>query len=275
VEIELRLDRYLLPASAVRQGIRLYSGDPANQVLLLPHYDAVERVLSFRIGGGGRLLPSVLYSVELLQPDEDPEGHGLRAFDGAGLEEGPVPLEWSFFTARAAPGEKTDTPRRAGCEAALQVLAASGCGVCHGAERSAMGLSLHSASALRSAVRRVAHQTDTGATSGKPQVNPARFGVGMPLLDPGSPGTSYLLYKLFRNANNFRNLSGACESSHAAPVPEGDCLAPPPEEQSRLEEWFVKLDPMPPEPDSLARGIEDLRTLQQFIVDGAQTTDCP
>lgn len=275
--IELRFDRFLLPATAARQSIRVYSGDPAGQVLLLPSYDVVERVLTFRVGGGARLLPGLLYRVELLQPELDPGGFGLRAFDGAGLEEGPVPLEWSFFTAREAPEPRPEPQPSSSCADALEVFRASGCVNCHGESAGAMGLSLQSGEALRrTAIRRVAHQADVGVVAGEPQVNPTRLGVGMPVLDPGSPATSYLLYKLLRNPRNFGAGPAACESAYAVGLPAGECLAPDEEERQRLEDWFVKLDPMPPGPGgALAGGLADLRTLQGFVLGGARTADCP
>jgi hypothetical protein len=261
----------------VRQSIRVYSGQRSSQILLLPRYDVVERVLSYRVGGNAWLEPGLLYQVELLMPEEEPDGLGLRAFDGAALAEGEVPLEWSFFTARAAPEPLPEAEPPASCQDALAVFQGSGCVGCHAEPAGAMGLSLGSGEALRrTAIGRVAHQADTGTVAGEPQVDPSRFGVGMPVLDPGSPATSYLLYKLLRNRRNFGEEDAACETAYSVPLPAGGCPAPTVEESRRLESWFVKLDPMPP-PGSggVAGGLSGLRTLQSFLLAGASTAPCP
>lgn len=74
-----------------------------------------------------------------------------------------------------------------------------------------MGLDLSSLSGLEGAIGRVAHQTQTGAGADEPTVNPDPFGRRMPLIDPGNPGNSYLLYKLILSPEN-----------HVEPPPEAE-----------------------------------------------------
>jgi hypothetical protein len=137
-----------------------------------------------------------------------------------------------------------------------------------------MGLRLDTAEGLReTAVRRVAQQTDTGPYPGRTLIDPPRFGVGMALIDPGSPATSYLLYKLLRNPDNYGGEGVPCATKYAVALPQGTC-APSPGELTLLGEWFVRLDPMPPLGEALAGGIDDLRLLQRFVSAGADTRRC-
>ena len=77
--------------------------------------------------------------------------------------------------------------------------------------------------------------------------NPSRFGVQMPRIDPGSPGNSYLMYKLLRSPKNFEltGNSDVCVTAHRVPLPDGQCLPPSEAESARLREWFVRGQPMP------------------------------
>jgi hypothetical protein len=273
--IEVRFDRYLLPKTAVRQSILVYSGDRGNSVLLEPTYDVLERVVTYRPGFGARLTPGIVYEVALTLPDEDPNGYGFRAFDGAPLVRGDVPLHFSFRTARSAPPAPADAPLP-GCADALAVLSATGCGSlgCHTSDgHGPMGLALDSASALRdTAIRRVAHETDSGPYTGRPLVDPPRFGLDMSIIDPGSSETSYLVYKLLVNPENF---GGRCETRHAVELPPGTCPLASDAERARLHDAFVALDPMPPGGAGIAQRLDGLRTLLGFIDAGATTAGCP
>src|SRR5690606_8396337 len=92
--ITLRFDRYLRPASAVRQSLRVFTGSPNNGVgLLRPEYDVIERVVVYRLTS--RLQPGTLYTVELLTPSAE-SADGFQAFDGAPLVERDAPLSFHF-----------------------------------------------------------------------------------------------------------------------------------------------------------------------------------
>jgi hypothetical protein len=258
----------------VRQSIRLYTGPRTAIVTLQPFYDTVERVVVYRVASGGSLLPGVLYHVELVSPEDTQGGFGFRAFDGAPLsKKNDTPLRWSFFTARAAatPPEVVESPS---CYEVWSALNQSGCakGACHSGDDAPMNLRLDSrASLLATAIGHVAHEADTGPISGRPLVDPPRFGTGMPIIDPGNPGTSYLLYKLVVGPENFGD---ACSSKYAVPNPSGDCPSPTAVEQQRLRDWFVRLEPMPFD-GRLVGGIDTLDLLQRYILAGAETKTCP
>jgi hypothetical protein len=274
--IELRFDRYLLPKTAsalafgtpnARQSISLFSGTRGNGIFLAPAYDVLERVVRFTPSFGGQLLPDTVYQVELPLPEKDPEGFGFRAFDGAPLEKGPVPLKWSFRTARAAtPVVAAAEPPS--CEQAVQIFAQGGCSVatCHAGRDAPLGLSLATTrDVLVTAISRVAHETSTSGTPGTVLQDPPRFGTGMPIIDPGTPSMSYLVYKLLENPGNFGPDRGCSETLYKVPLPAGTCLLAPEAERTRLAGWFVDGDSMPPGKEALAAGVADLRTLLQFI----------
>jgi hypothetical protein len=277
----LRFNRHLLPATAVRQSLRVYTGSPNNFVFLEPHYDVIERVVVYRLPAEAMLEPGALYTVELLSP-RAAEDFGFQAYDGAPLTEGPVPLKFGFFTAKAEdPPPLADLEPVPSCEAIVAIFARAGCqlGSCHtGAANNQpkMGLNLFGIDAFRTtALGHVAHQTEIGARLDTPLENPVRFGVQMPIVDAsGDPANSYLFYKLLRNPDNFgpaepcdpaspdkaldlqgvcRELSsaeaaclhdpcGSCYSLSAEPV---GCLPLEPEEDRALREWFVRGEPMP------------------------------
>jgi hypothetical protein len=255
VVLELRFDRFLLPSGALASGARLYTGNASNGVSLEIEYDLLERVVRLR---PARLLePHTLYTAELLRGIDRKQG--FWAFDGAPLAEAAVPLRFGFTTAggsRAvltAPAITPDT-----CE-----TMANGplqrCSACHVARPSdpasppasypPMGLDLASSGGLfDTAIGHVAHQTDIGDSAiGAGLRAPARFGVQMNLIDPGNPGTSYLMYKLLRKPENFQLDASEvdCVTGYHAPVAEGGCAPPDAEESARLREWFVLGDAMP------------------------------
>lgn len=272
--IEIRFDRFLLPKSAVRQSILLYTGQRSRAVRLQPFYDAVERVVVFQVATGAVLDPGVLYHVELIRPKDDADQAGFRAFDGAPLsKQSDVPLAFSFLTARADPSPAPQA-KPPGCFEAWSALSQSGCskGGCHIGKDAPMGLRLDSrASLLNTAIGRVAHEADTGPVAGRPLVDPPRFGTGMPVIDPGNPGTSYLLYKLLVGPHNF---DADCRTKYPVASPTGPCPAPDEAEQQRLQSWFVRLEPMPLG-GALAGGKSTMDLLQGYILGGAETTSCP
>ena len=93
-------------------------------------------------------------------------------------------------------------------------------------------------------IERVAHQTETGSTVGVPFVNPARFGVAMPILDPGNPATSYLFYKLLLSPENL-GVCGAGACAFDALPGAQSCVPLPADERERLAAWFVRGEAMP------------------------------
>jgi hypothetical protein len=278
-DVVLHFDRPLWPRADSFEALRVYSGSPSNRVPVSSiRYDLLDWTLTYRLLRP--LRSRALYQVELPGANGSP---GPRAFDGAPLEAGALPLAFSFLTRSDTSGEPPpdDVPAPT-CDEVVRVLethCASGC--CHGGDRPAMGLRLDSREGLlTTALRHVAHQTETAGTAGLPHSNPARFGTAMPLLDPGSAATSYLVYKLLIAPTGFE----ACTEPSCQPftvLPGAASCAPWPDaERARLRDWFVRGEAMPLDPGSLgcaeatpprALDCASLRALIAFVDAGA---DC-
>jgi hypothetical protein len=303
VTLTLRFDRFLNPATVTRQAIRMYTGDPDVSPGVPPFevsYDPIERVVEYRTPPGYALAPTTLYRLEL-NVAQGPDDAGIRAFDGAPLAEGDLPLELSFFTGDGP--TNLPVPPAPSCSEMLgtpsSVFRACTGAECHqrggnsvggrALQNAPYGLWLDDARGFTlSAVNRVAGETETADQSGgRPSERGARFGAHMALVDPRNPGGSYLMYKLLRNLRNFEPCppesdAPACAeaadpavSSHAAlPLGEGELITPSVAELTRLQEWFVRGAPMPrPRGDgrSLAIYLQGLRATARFIAAGA---DC-
>jgi len=281
--IELRFDRFLLPRG-LDWGVSLYSGNPpANGVGLRVEYDMIERVVVYRPTRS--LVPNTLYTVRIFTYPSP--GQGFWAVDDAPLEEAGVPFRFSFSTGagpRSLPAPASlpaDT-----CETMIQGPLAT-CTSCHVTKPNAdttppssvppMGLDLSSPRGFYyTAIGQVAHQTETGNNAASAGLqSPARFGVQMNIVDPESPATSYLMYKLLRKAENFRP-TGDCVTGYHPPVSELDCQPPSDDELFRLREWWVLGDPMPKDgTSSMGEAIpaattrEDLLRISKWIAAGA------
>jgi hypothetical protein len=287
-DVELRFDRYLLPSTAIRQSLFVYSGAQSNAVFLEPKYDVIERVIDYRLPAGTKLTPNLVYTVELLSPG-DAAANGFRAFDGAPLAPGPVPLTFAFRTGtQTAPAPKAQAVPT--CADVLAIfrrpspsVACAGSS-CHSPPGRG-GLDLSSKFGLvTTAVGRVASETAVGPRVDVPLENPGsppgdtRTGVQMPVIDSGRPENSYLLYKLLRKPGNFGSAAQRCTSAYAVAFPPGQCLPPSSAESTRLREWFVTGQAMPLHEDPSLPDphlqLADLRTIQNWIAGGAATDNC-
>lgn len=274
---EIRFDRPLLPRTAVRQSIAVYpAGAPGAGVFFQPVYDPLERVVTFAPDGTANWEAGLVYEVLIHVPKEGVRDSGFLSYDGALLaKDGSLPLEFAFKTARADPPSPPPPPAAPTCATALGIFDSGGCLQCHlGIGNPPLGLALESGGSLEStAVGRVAHETDTAGVAGRVLVDPARFGVAMPIIAPGDPADSYLLYKLFENPENYG--TDGCSTAHQVALPEGQCLVPSPAEIGRMQNWFLRADPMPPPPFPGSLSTAELRALQDFVRAGASLSGCP
>jgi hypothetical protein len=135
-----------------------------------------------------------------------------------------------------------------------------------------MGLVLDSWDAIgRTALGRVAHQTEIGASIGRTDENPLRFGANMPIIDPGRPDNSYLMYKLLLAPETYDPCPDpdAETQSEAEAAWCGSCSADdrcePPDgaELERLAGWFVRGAPMPYSEDKPGHAM--VAAVQAFI----------
>jgi hypothetical protein len=246
----------------------VYLGSPGNAVFFEPVYDVLERVVSLR--PTAPLEPGVLYTVEVSAPESDPNGFGFAAFDGAPLsQQGPVPLRFQFRTAREGSGSAGERTAPACADVLRRFNGDGACsgGACHGA---GSVLDLSSAAGLAAALRRPARQTDVGPNGGRRLLDPDRFGVGMPLIEPRAAATSYLVYKLLIRAESFTG--GDCSSRYR--VGFGPTCLFSSDESERLRDWFVVGSPMPPEHAEPGFGVADVDLVYDWIQAGALLEDC-
>lgn len=277
VSVTLSFNRFLRPDTAIRQSILFYTGNAANPAPpvsatrpeITPVYDLMARSVRFVLPPGFTLQPHALYTVELSIADSD-QAFGFRAFDGAPLA-GKTSVRISFLTGS---GPSTQpSPAVPSCADFLTLV--SGCALagCHASSGSgpAAGLSFEDADAIRAtAVGQPAHETETGDTTGETAQSPERFGVNMPVLDPGRPDNSYLMYKLLIG-------SAPYELAPDEACPEGErCEAPDPAEMERLRAWFVRGEPMPwlSQAEQFVHH-DELRALQTFIAAGDACANGP
>lgn len=292
--MRIRFDRYLRPASVVRQSVLVTpglfdadSGAPKGPVYFFePVYDPYERMVVLQLSPRARWIPSTLHLVRLLAPEDESSVTGFQAFDGAPLVDNE---EFFFVTGDAVSDPANDIddlrPTVRFCATddvdpgsvtipAFEVLrdrcASSGC---HGSdgEGPVYGLDLSSSSRiLMTTVRVVARQTLTGPSVGPAASNSLRLGDDMARIDPGNAGNSYLVYKLLVNPGNHPEAGEEGKDPWlgglSSPGP------PPREELERLRSRFVRGEPMP-----LGGQLrpDEMRSIVRWILQGANTPECP
>ena len=261
---ELLFDRYLDPRSAIRQAICIRSDAGAVEgfdtctggIFLRPQYDPARRVITYyQEDETVRLAPDTIYTVTILAP-RDGGDLGVRAFDGAALE---ASRTFLLRTVDAPPTVPTDAPPAldaAACatqDAAVLSVFAGKCAGCHTGSSARNGLALINRAEVEQTAFEVAKQTQMGANADEAQANPARFGADMPILAPGAPGSSYLLYKVLARV----------------PV-DADTLAEG--ETDRLLGGLVVGAPMAPDEDYDPYTEDELLQLSSWVQQGA---GCP
>lgn len=196
--IQISFDRYLNPLTVTRQAFALR--DAFNQAPVNPTvaYDPVRRVVTLSNPSEGKpwLIVGQPYKVIVSAP-ASPDDLALRSIDGSGLTKTVV---LGFFAAPAR-GRAKD-PVMSFCRDVFPIL--KSCNECHaapvGERRPWAGLVLDSPAGIdATAKNRVSQATNTGARSVGAPPGPI-FGIDMPIIDPGNPGNSFLLYKLLLKA---------------------------------------------------------------------------
>ena len=197
--IEIAFDRLLNPLAVTRQSFVLQDLF-GNFLVPTPSYDPVSRVVRLCLTNSPALLADQSYELTIIPPTGPTDSAGFRAIDGAGLDpsvspviEFPVVLGPSYTGSDACTGA---TPVDF-CSQVLPIFATK-CGttMCHGGNFPAAGLLMTTPQGIQAtAVGRVAQGSNTGdnARSAPPGVV---FGVDMPIITPGAPGESWLMYKL-------------------------------------------------------------------------------
>lgn len=224
--------------------------------------------------GGAWLVPEQLYEIVLGVPSDAGEAFVLRAIDGAPLDLTSGPRQLAFL-AKAPVGRSGRTPLDF-CRDVYPTFATycAGCHASGSAPAAPLGLVLDTGEGVsRTAVGRVSNEANTGARAGVPGPPPAVFGVDMALVDPGSPGTSWLVYKLMMQEVG-PSASPACagRGPPAQLTGAGD-IGLDPAERARLSDLMTG-QPMPPPQTAGTASLEEIERVSEWIAQGARTADC-
>ena len=201
--IQIAFDRYLLPSTVNRQSVVIVDGanksvPPENAPVVT--YDPIARTVTLAPPRQPWLTEGQPYKIILGIPEEGAETGGLRAIDRATLFPNQK-LAFAFFVGPKqsipiAPGTTKDVSF---CRDVLPIFAAKCSGsTCHGSgDRAASSLVLDTSAGVgATALNRVAQGSNRGPRAGQVTSSELLFGVDMPIIDPGSPGNSWLLYKV-------------------------------------------------------------------------------
>jgi len=296
--IELFFDRLLLQASITRQTFVLtdLSGNTPGTPPTL-QYDPVARAVV--IYPQTPLMACQTYKVTMVTPQSATDANGLRAIDGATLDPSVNPVvEFQVDCAGDAGadgggGAEAAAPPIPSVDFCSQVMPiiqskCDGSG-CHGGAQPAAGLRLDSPQAIAAtAIGRVAQGSNTGARSAS-QPPSLLFGQDMPIVQAGTPGNSWLMYKLLMA------VPSACSSTVGAAA----CDASAPEVMNNVhtEAWGDMSDseratlanmvpgremPFPSNPSaSLGIGmatepltLDELEIMNDWILEGAPVNAC-
>jgi hypothetical protein len=299
--VQIAFDRLLAPDSVTRQSFELSDG---SGVYLEPvvTYDPVARVVSLQNpnpAGGNWLTVGATYYVQMsVAKASDTTGtSGPKAIDGATL----TTAVTEVFQAVAPSGATPSLDRPIDfCDDILPVFIAhcSG-GPCHsgpsGGFEPREGLILDAPTGLlNTAVNRVSQESNTGGLAGLPSA-PEQFGVDMPIIAAGSPGDSWLMYKILlapSPATTAVNPVSCGDAGLPAPVSQASAANPAApsvplsaSEQAILGEMILG-EPMPYPPSvpgaTNALGVDEVQRIRAWIAQlnvpadqAAQIRECP
>jgi len=300
--IRIAFDRLLLPSTVTRQAVVLRdsSQNPFNPIV---SYDPVGRMVTLsnpNPSGGAWLNVGQSYSITLAAPRGEDAGaaEGVRAIDRAPLD-AVYQIGFSVIAGTGAfePEAKfcrdvfpifQERCSSSSCHASPKTIATSA-RFPDGLSKPAAGLLLEtSLGVAATAVRRTAQAANTGPSASTPRESGRVFGIDMPLIDPGNPGNSFLVYKMLLTPRPATPLPVSirpkCTGETgtlpvSANVPDtGDMSA---EERQRLGN-FVPGNPMPYPSftssgalvyDSALSG-EELQRVRSWIAQGAKVEEC-
>jgi hypothetical protein len=291
--IQIAFDRYLNPSTVNRQGIGLrdtFGNAPDSPIV---DYDPITRVVTLLNPNPSLPWLTVGTPYEVVFPIATNEAgsFGLRAIDGASID----PTTQSIaFTAIVGTGTPFAQPHMDFCSDVMPIFSAftpdhsieGACGSanCHGVPEgkllSAQGLVLDTNDGiLHTAIGVQAEEATIGGTT-TPLASQAVFPVGMPIIDPGNPGDSFLIYKLLKEDNGVPDASGATVIYRACnPITAvtnfgpsaSDARFASPDEGARLANLVVGRR-MPWGDKALS--IDEMERIRLWIAQGATVDDC-
>jgi len=301
--VVLSFDRMLLPLTVVRQSFFIVD---AFNVALSPtvQYDPVNRVVTLgnpSPNGSEWLKRNQPYKLVLTVPSGDEDTNGVRAIDRAPLD--PASERVIAFFVDTAPAGVQTAPSMNFCNDVLPIFQ-NHCSAsqCHGAPtttppssrfpdgktRPAAGLVLETTAGLEAtAINRVAEGSNTGPRT-VPRPPGHVFGFDVPLVEPGDPGNSWLLYKLLiappPPAGTAPSQRLKCDGTpgtapHAPFQPAVAYASLADDERARLSDFITgNVMPYPANPGSTDRGenlsLDELQRISTWIAQGARTANC-
>ncbi len=296
--VQVALDRVLHPSTVNRQGVIVLEVSGRAVTNPVVSYDPVTRVVSLSgpdPRGSRWLVPGQPYLLFLTHPADPDSPGGLRALDGATVDR-TATRRFAFFAGpeEVDPRARGFDPRVEFCRDVLPIFRARcGSSHCHGSPdpaggaRPRMSLVLDNPVAIsNTALRRVAQESNTGSRAGLGGPPARVFGVDMPIVDPGNPATSWLMYKLMLAAppaEASTRPEPTCGEGAAQPVVIGAPLARfaplAADERARFAD-HVMGSPMPypdqPGADDRSENLsfEQLERIRTWISQGAEVTEC-
>lgn len=304
--IAITFDRYLNASTVNRQGVALRDefGNAPDSPLV--DYDPVTRVVRLSNPNPGQawLQVGTPYQLQFPIPGAEAGAFGLRAIDGATFD----PTAGAIgFTVSAPTGNPPQDPKIDFCADVFPLFAAQRTNAsrglcsnkaCHGTQTldpqlsAAMGLVLESEDGIRhTALGVLAEEAATNAltTASSPQ---ATFPSGMPIIDPGNPANSYLIYKLLLppQANDLTTVAPplaytlTCSKTVTAPFDYGPSASfASADESARLAVHVIgrrmpwgSLDNSGPDYSQPAAqmSLDDIERIRLWITQGAIVDDC-
>lgn len=271
--LRFEFDRWLHPATADRSAIRVAFLGTDIFVHWDPVYDVVSRSVTYSPEWNWD--QGYVFDLQLYGSKEDT--WGFQSYDELPLDRTGIPEHILFRVGAPEPRVQVAAIHTA-CRDALRAFAAAGCtasnchrstsacdqGRCRTTPRA--GLALDSGAGLLDSLGRLANVTDRAAQSGVVALGVERFGFNMPLIEPGESSLSFLLYRMLLGRDAYRNQAG-----------EFVVRPPTSDELTRARSWFGVTGEMPPKEVGWPRGvspIELVRTIQDWVEDGATTADC-
>jgi hypothetical protein len=319
--IRIAFDRQLHPFTVTRQSFVVRTargGIAANPVVV---YDPVARTVALSSPDPAQstwLEPGQFYTLTLGIPSGEEDLNGVRAVDWATLDPSMPPDQQVIGFTVSAPTTAPGEPTMQFCDDVFPLFRAK-CsqGTCHGAPTArskalpASSLVLGSAEGTqRTAIGRVAQGANTGPRVGVAQSPQRIFGLDMPIVDPGSPGNSWLMYKMLlaiprpAPANPATCSNGVQDSDEDDVDCGGPCaectftcdaiarpqVVPPApvnavplseEERARLSDFVLGREmpypsrpaaPLGSDPNSLT--VDELQRVRLWIAQGARVEEC-
>jgi hypothetical protein len=293
--IQIAFDRFLSPATVNRQGVGLRDkfGNAPNSPIV--DYDPITRTMTLSNPNPGQDFLVVGQSYELVFPIATADGgpFGLRAIDGATMD--PVaPILGTTATTIDFPvgPDSANLPTIPPIDFCSDIMAlfnapsqgspvvgACASSGCHGSKDkldTAMGLALKTEEGIRhTAIGVEAIETTTAAQS-TALPSQATFPVGMPIITPGDPGSSYLLYKLLASSDFIATKTPRSQYTSCNTITGPFDYGPSPnlptaDEAARLSD-LIQGRRMPWNDQPLT--IDEMERIRAWILQGARVDDC-